>query len=465
MTKKFDLVVIGGGPGGYTAAIRAAQLKMKVAIVEKDKLGGICLNWGCIPTKALLKSAELYHSIKKSEEFGIKCENVSFDFAKVISRSRDVSGKLSNGVKFLMKKNQITHFTGTAFLKDANTIEVSGTDGQLAETITSDKIILATGGRTKQFPNVPFDGEKIISSREAMTLPKQPKSMLIIGAGAIGVEFASFYNEFGTEITIVEMLPNILPIEDEEVSKTLEKLFEKRGINVYTNSKTNKIEKNANGISAEIETPKGIKTVNADVCLVAIGIAGNIENLGLEALGIETNRGFIKVNDSYETNVHGIFAIGDVIGQPLLAHVASAEGICAVERIAGNHHPNINYNAIPGCTYCSPQVASIGYTERKAKELGYEVKIGNFPMTALGKAKAIGETDGFVKVIFDTKYGELLGAHIIGAEATELIAEFGLAKTLEITQEEFINTIHAHPTISESILEAVEASLGKAINF
>ncbi len=461
----FDVVVVGGGPGGYTAAIRSAQLKLKTAIIEKDKLGGICLNWGCIPTKALLKSAEVYHTMKKAKDFGISCDNLSFDFNKVIKRSRNVSTKLTNGVKFLMKKNKINHFAGIANLKDNKTIEITDSNGTLAETITADKIIIATGGRPRAFPGVEFDGEKIITSKEAMNLPAQPKSMLVIGAGAIGVEFASFYNEFDTKITIVEMLPNIVPIEDEEVSQTLEKSFTKRGIDIFTSSKVASLKKTKTGVSAEIETPDGKKTIEADVCLVAIGIQGNVEGFGLDTLGVEVDRGFIKVNDSYETNVEGIYAIGDVIGAPLLAHVASSEGICCVERIAGNHHPGINYDAIPGCTYCSPQVASIGLTEKKARELGYEIKVGNFPVMALGKARATGESEGFVKTIFDAKYGEFLGAHIIGPDATELIAEFGLAKTMEVTSEEIMHTVHAHPTLSEAILESVEDSEGKAINF
>ncbi len=466
MSKKYDLIVLGGGPGGYVAAIRAAQLGFKTAIVDKDKLGGICLNWGCIPTKSLLKNAEIYDTlVNKADEFGITAENISFDFKKIIQRSRSISDRISKNVEMLIKKNKIDRINGFGKFVSNNQLEILDKDGNPIDLLTADKIIIATGARPRVFPSIPVDHKVIITSSEAMTLESKPKDLIIIGAGAIGIEFAYFYSTLGTKVTVIEMLERILPVEDRDVSLALEKSFKKRGIEIFTGAAVQK---------AEVKGKKGVvtftyegttKEISAEKILSAVGVTGNVEGIGLEKLGVEIFKNHIKVDKStYQTNVPGIYAIGDVIGPPWLAHVASAEGITCVEKIKGLQVPDINYQNIPGCTYCQPQVASIGLTEQKAEEAGYKIKVGKFPFMASGKAFAVGERDGFVKLIFDEKYGELLGAHIIGSEATELIAELGLAKSLEATPEAIIKTIHAHPTLSESIMEAAASALGEAIH-
>lgn len=462
---QYDVTVIGGGPGGYVAAIRAAQLKLKTAIVEKEKLGGICLNWGCIPTKALLKSAEVYNLIKNSKEYGINVGNVEFDFTKIIKRSRDISSRIVKGVEFLIKKNKIDKYDGIAKILDKNTISVFDKDGKVINTIKTKNIVIATGARPRQIPNVKNDGKIIISSTEAMILDKLPKEMIIIGAGAIGVEFAYFYSSLGTKVTLIEMLPHILPIEDEEISIALEKEYKKYGINVLTSTKVKEIKVMGDKAQVLIEKDQKDSNLEAEIVLVAIGVQGNIENLGLESLGIETEKGFIKVDkNNYRTNVENIYAIGDVSGPPWLAHVASSEGIVCVEHIAGLKPNPVDYSSIPGCTYCQPQVASIGLTEKKTKELGLEYKVGRYDFRSHGKSLAVGENTGFVKLIIDKKYGELLGAHIIGAEATELIAELTLAKNLEATGEFIHKTMHAHPTLSEAIMEAASDAYGECIH-
>jgi dihydrolipoamide dehydrogenase len=462
----FDLVIIGSGPGGYIGAIRASQLGLKTAIVEKDKLGGICLNWGCIPTKALLKNAEIYRLFQKSEEFGISYDNLRFDFSKIIRRSRDVSDKLSKGVGFLMKKNKITVFNGTGKLTSRDSVEVFGPDLKLKDTLRASRIMIATGARPRTLPGVVFDGRRIIGSSEAMVMKQVPKSLLVIGAGAIGVEFAYFYNTFGSSVTVVEMMPAILPIEDREISDLLAKSFKKNGIQLLTETKVVSLKTEENGISAVLENSKGERSESkAEVALMAVGVMGNSEGLGLEKLGVKVERGSIPVNSGFQTNIPGVYAIGDVIGPPWLAHVASAEAISAVEGIAGlKERLQVNYQNIPGCTYCQPQVASIGLTEEKALEKGHQLKIGRFPFSASGKAKATGETEGLVKLIFDAKYGEMLGAHILGSEATELIAELGLAKNLEATYEDIFKTVHAHPTLSEAVMDAAADAVGESIN-
>jgi len=459
----FDLTIIGGGPGGYVAAIRAAQLGMKVACVEKDKLGGICLNWGCIPTKALLKNAEVYSLFKKAAEFGFSYDNLTFDLSKIVKRSQDTANRLSKGVEYLFKKNNVTKISGCGRIKSKDVVEVSS-DGKPMQEIFSKHIIIATGARPRSIPNVQIDGKQVISSTEAMIPEKLPESMVIIGAGAIGVEFAYFYNTFGTKVTLLEMMPQILPIEDTEISDLLEKSFAKQGITVLTETKVESVKTSAKRVQVEVSGKKGEQVIEGEIALMAVGVQGNVENLGLEELGVAVEKSYIKVDRHYKTNVDGIYAIGDVIGPPWLAHVASAEGIACVENIAGISNEGINYNNIPGCTYCQPQVASIGLTEAKARELGYDIKVGRFPFRASGKALAIGETEGLVKIIFDAKYGELLGAHLIGPDVTELIAEIGVAKSLETTAEDIIKTIHAHPTLSESIMEAAADAYQKAIN-
>ncbi|MFN8549482.1 MAG: dihydrolipoyl dehydrogenase [Candidatus Eisenbacteria bacterium] len=462
MADRWDVAILGGGPGGYVAAIRAAQLGLKTVCIESTHLGGICLNWGCIPTKALLKNAEVYSHLTHGDFWGIKTQGVAVDWPAIIKRSRDVADRLNKGVGFLFKKYKVDYIAGRGTLTAADTLEVTEADGK-KRSIQAGKIILATGGRARQLPGVEFDSETILSSKEAMVLPSVPKSMLIVGAGAIGVEFAYLYQTFGCEITLVEMLPNIVPIEDTEVSQELEKLWKKRGMNIHTGSKVKSLVKKKGGVVATLETPSGEVKVEAEKALIAIGVQGNIENIGLEKLGVKTDRSFIVVDKKYQTNVPGVLAIGDVIGPPLLAHVASAEGVAAVTWIAGKEHPAIDYGKIPGCTYCQPQVASIGLTERAAKEKGIEVKIGRFPFRASGKSLAIGETDGFVKVIFDAKYGGLIGAHILGSEATEMIAEAGLGLGLETTQHEILDTIHAHPTLAESFQEAVAQAYNESL--
>lgn len=460
--RQYDVTVIGGGPGGYVAAIRAAQLGFKVGLVERDKLGGICLNWGCIPSKALLKSAELYSKLKEGEEYGISAKELSYDFSKIIKRSRDVADRQSKGVEYLMKKNKIEVISGVAKFIGKNSLEVTK-DGKVVDTIKTKNTIIATGGRPRTIPGVAIDGKKVISSSEAMVLPKQPKSMIVIGAGAIGVEFAYFYNAFGTKVTIVEMMPTILPVEDKEITKILDSSFRKSGIEILTNTKVDSVTV-GDEVTVKVSGKEGTQTLKGEVALMAIGVQGNVENLGLEALGVKVEKGFIKVDQFGKTNVDGIYAIGDVSGPPLLAHVASHEGVVAAEHIAGKAKHGIDRNNIPGCTYCQPQVASVGMTEEAALAAGYKLKIGRYPYRPLGKAMATGETVGTIKLIFDEKYGELLGAHIIGAEATEMIHELVVAKSLETTYEEIFRTIHAHPTFSEGIMEAAGEAYGVAIN-
>ncbi len=463
--KKYDLVVLGGGPGGYVAAIRAAQLGMKVGCVERDKLGGICLNWGCIPSKALLKSAEVMWNFKESKEYGISYDNLKVDFKKVIKRSRDAANRLSNGVEYLFKKNKIEKVSGFGKFISNNKISVLDAYGKETAQVEAKNIIISTGARPRELPGIKIDRKRVITSTEAMILEEIPKEMIIIGAGAIGAEFAYFYNTFGTKITLIEMMPNILPVEDAEVTAQLEREFKKQGIEIMTDTKVDSAATVGSGVQVKVTNKKGSQTLKADIALVAIGIQGNSDGIGLEQIGVQVEKSWVKVDKTnYKTNAAGVYAIGDVIGAPWLAHVASAEGIRCVEGIAGTETEALDYNSIPGCTYCQPQVASIGFTEAKAKELGYETKIGRFPFTANGKAIATNEAVGFVKLIFDAKYGELLGAHIIGHGATELIAELGVAKKLETTPQEIIRTVHAHPTLSESVMEAAEDALGHAID-
>lgn len=466
MANNFHLAILGGGPGGYVAAIRAAQLGIKTVLIDKDNLGGICLNWGCIPTKSLLRNAEIYDIVKNhSDDFGIKYKDLGFDFNRIIKRSRDISNRITQNVEILIKKNKIERIRGFGKLASKNQIDIFDNDGKKTSSVTADKIIIATGARPKTIPTVTVDKKMVITSTEAMILDSLPKEMVVIGAGAIGVEFAYFYSVLGTKVTIVEMLDNILPIEDKEVSQVLEKSFKKRSIQILTKAKVQKAEVNGNKVKVIIEADGKTKEIEADKVLNAIGVTGNIEGFGLEELGVEVFKNHIKVNKStYETNVKGIYAIGDVIGPPWLAHVASAEGIHCVEKIKGLETPDLDYNSMPGCTFCQPQVASTGLTEEKAKEQGYDVKVGKFPFMASGKAFAVGEREGFVKFVVDKKYGEILGAHIIGAEATELIAEINLAKSVEATIESVLKTVHAHPTLSESVMEAAGVVLDEAIH-
>jgi dihydrolipoamide dehydrogenase len=465
---RLDLVILGGGPGGYIAGIRAGQIGLKTALVEVDRVGGICLNWGCIPTKALLKNAEVWSHLQEAAVWGIQVESMRLDFPKVIKRSRDVSDRLSKGVTGLLRKYGCALYAGRGRILgrdgDGFAIEIEGGEGR--QILTSARVLIATGARPRALPGLPFDREKILTSREAMLLPSVPRSMLIVGAGAIGVEFAYMYQVFGCEVTLVEMLDHILPVEDDEIALELEKIFRKRGIAVHTTTKVDAIEVTPTGIKATLATPQGSIPIEADKALIAIGLAGNSEDLGLEAIGVKPERGWIEVDRSdYQTQIPGIYAIGDVIGPPLLAHVASAEGLVAVGHMAGRlEHPPLDYNRIPGCTYCQPQVASIGMTEREAVEAGLEVKIGRFPFRASGKSLAINETQGFVKLIFDARYGGLVGAHILGSEATEMIAELGLGMTLETTYREILDTVHAHPTLAESVGEAAGVAYGEALN-
>lgn len=466
--QEFDLTVIGSGPGGYTAAIRAAQLGFKTAIVERDRLGGVCLNWGCIPTKALLRSAEMANHLKHLSSFGLSAENIGYDFEKIIKRSRDVAGASEKGVAFLMKKNKITIINGNASFNDDKTILIKSSDGKEIDVISSKHTIIATGARPRTLGGIKFDEEKILSSTGAMLLKKLPKKMTIVGSGAIGMEFAYFYNAFGVEINIIEMLPQVLPIEDKEISDVVAREFKKSKIRILTGTKTEDIQIKGDKVYTIVSGAVS-ETIESDVVLLAIGISANIENIGIDAIGVETYKNGIKVDVNYKTSAEGVYAIGDVAlinpkGKPWLAHVASAEAINCVEKIKGMSTGDIDYNSIPGCTYCQPQVASIGFTEVQAKELGYELKIGKFPFSANGKARAIGESTGMVKLIFDAKYGELLGGHIVGPEATELLSELVILKSLEGTGESIIKTIHAHPTLSESILEAAGVAYGEAIN-
>jgi dihydrolipoamide dehydrogenase len=466
--QEFDLTVIGSGPGGYTAAIRAAQLGFKTAIIERDKLGGVCLNWGCIPTKSLLKDAEVMNSLKHLKEHGISADNISFDISKIIDRSRKVAMASEKGVQYLMKKNNITVIQGTAKFKKDKTISVSDKDGKEIETVKSKHTIVATGARARTLGNIKFDEEKILSSTGAMLQKKVPGKMVIVGSGAIGMEFAYFYSAFGTEVTIIEMLPQILPIEDKEISDTVAREFKKLGVKIFTDTKTEDVKIKGDKVYTTV-SGKANETFESDVVLLAVGVTGNIENLGLEESGVELFKNAIKVDTDYKTNVDGIYAIGDVAlidpkGKPWLAHVASGEAVNCVEKIKGHVTEDINYSNIPGCTYCQPQVASVGLTEEKAKAQGYELAVGKFPFSANGKSRAMGETVGMVKLIFDKKYGELLGAHIVGNEATELISELVILKSLEGTGESLIKTIHAHPSLSESIMEAAGVAFGEAIN-
>lgn len=457
-----DLLVIGSGPGGYVAAIRGAQLGMKVGIVEKAELGGVCLNWGCIPTKALLKSAQVFDYINHASNYGITVKDASADFSAVVKRSRDVADGMSKGIQFLMKKNKIEVHTGFGKLVGKGKVEVNNNGKK--SIIDAKHIILATGARERELPHLKIDKKKVIGYHEALVLPKLPKSMVIVGSGAIGSEFAYFYNAMGTDVTLVEFLPNIVPNEDVDVSKALEKEFKKQGIKVMTSSSVEKVDTTGKDCKVSIKTAKGMEEMSAEIVLSAVGVQTNIEGIGLETMGIKTDKGKVVVDDYYQTNVPGVYAIGDIVDGPALAHVASAEGIICVEKIAGENPEPLDYGNIPGCTYCSPEIASVGYTEAKAKEAGYELKIGKFPFSASGKASAAGAKEGFVKVIFDAKYGEFLGAHMIGMNVTEMIAEVVAARKLETTGHEIIKTVHPHPTMSEAVMEAAAAAYGEVIH-
>ena len=460
---QFDVIVIGSGPGGYVAAIRAAQLGLKAAVVERENLGGICLNWGCIPTKALLKSAQVFDYIKHADSYGLKVQGAEVSFSDIIQRSPGVADGMSKGVQFLMRKNKIEVLSGHGKLVGKGKVEVKAADGKTT-TYEAKHVILATGARSRTLPNIPQNGKTIIGYREAMTLPVQPKSMVVVGSGAIGSEFSYFYNAIGTKVTMIEYMPNILPVEDEEVSKTMEKIFKKQGIDVRTGTTVEKVETDGKSCTVTFSSAKGTETITCDVVLSAVGVVANLEDLGLEAMGIKTDKGKITVDAFYQTNVSGVYAIGDVIPGPALAHLASHEAIVCVEKIAGkNPHP-IDYNNIPGCTYTYPEVASVGYTEKAAKEAGFDIKVGKFPFSASGKASAAGAKDGFVKVIFDAKYGEFLGAHMVGANVTEMIAEVVVARKLETTGHEIITAIHPHPTMSEAVMEAAAAAYGEVIH-
>ena len=462
----YDIIVIGSGPGGYVAAIRASQLGKKVAVVERESLGGICLNWGCIPTKALLKSAQVFDYINHAEDYGIKVKEAEADFDGMIKRSRGVAEGMSKGIQFLFKKNKITVINGNGVLARGKKVEVTDADGKKT-TYSADAIIVATGGRAKELPSLPIDGKKVIGYRQAMTLPKQPKKMVIVGAGAIGVEFAYFYHSIGTEVTVVEFLKQgLVPREDADVSRELNRIYKRKGIKVMANSSVESVDTKGRGCTVKVKDMKSgeIEEIKCDIVLSAAGVTPNTENIGLETLGVKTDRGFITVDDYYQTNVPGIYAIGDVLPTQALAHVASAEGITCVEKIAGHNPDPIDYNNIPGCTYCAPEVASVGYTEAAAKEAGYDIKVGKFPFSASGKASAAGTKEGFVKVIFDAKYGEFLGAHMIGANVTEMIAEVVAARKLETTGHEIIKAVHPHPTMSEAVMEATAAAYDEVIH-
>jgi dihydrolipoamide dehydrogenase len=459
----YDVIVLGSGPGGYVAAIRASQLGLKVAIVEREALGGICLNWGCIPTKALLKSASVFEYINHAKDYGIEVAKPTADFGAVVKRSRGVAEGMSKGVQFLMKKNKIDVIMGNGKLKPGKKIAVTSSDGKTTE-YAANHIIVSTGGRSRELPALKQDGKKIIGYREAMNLPSQPKSIVIVGSGAIGVEFAYFYNAMGTKVTIVEFLPNVVPVEDEDVSKALAKSFKSAGIEIMTNAEVTKVDTTGSGCKVTIKEAAGEKTIEADIVLSAVGVIANIEGIGLEDVGIITDKGKITVDKFYKTNIPGYYAIGDCTPGQALAHVASAEGIICVENIAGHHPQPLDYNNIPGCTYCSPEIASVGMTEKAAKEKGLDIKIGKFPFSASGKASAAGHKDGFVKLIFDAKYGELLGAHMIGYNVTEMIAECVALRKLESTGMEIIKTVHPHPTMSEAIMEAAAAAYGEVIH-
>jgi dihydrolipoamide dehydrogenase len=455
---KYDVIVLGSGPGGYVTAIRASQLGLKTAVIEKESLGGVCLNWGCIPTKALLKSAQVFEYLKHANDYGLTVKEFDKDFDAVVNRSRNIADGMSKGVQFLMKKNKIDIISGYGTLKTGKKVDVDGT------IYSADHIIIATGARSRELPNLPQDGKKVIGYRKAMTLEKQPKKIVIVGSGAIGVEFAYFYNSMGTDVTIVEYMPRIVPVEDEDVSKQLERSFKKSGIKILTSTEVTAVDTSGEGVKAMIKTKKGEEVLEADMVLSAVGIKTNIENIGLEDVGIVTDRDKILVNDFYQTNIPGYYAIGDVTPGPALAHVASAEGILCVEKIAGQHVEALDYGNIPGCTYCTPEIASVGLTEAQAKDKGIDIKVGKFPFSASGKASAGGHKDGFVKVIFDAKYGEWLGCHMIGAGVTDMIAEAVLGRKLETTGHEVLKTIHPHPTMSEAVMEAVADAYGEVIH-
>ena len=455
---KYDVIVLGSGPGGYVTAIRASQLGLRTAVIEKESLGGVCLNWGCIPTKALLKSAQVFEYLKHADDYGLTVKEFDKDFDAVVNRSRNIADGMSKGVQFLMKKNKIDIISGYGTLKTGKKVDVDGT------IYSADHIIIATGARSRELPNLPQDGKKVIGYRKAMTLEKQPKKIVIVGSGAIGVEFAYFYNSMGTDVTIVEYMPRIVPVEDEDVSKQLERSFKKSGIKILTSTEVTAVDTSGEGVKAMIKTKKGEEVLEADMVLSAVGIKTNIENIGLEDVGIVTDRDKILVNDFYQTNIPGYYAIGDVTPGPALAHVASAEGILCVEKIAGQHVEALDYGNIPGCTYCTPEIASVGLTEAQAKDKGIDIKVGKFPFSASGKASAGGHKDGFVKVIFDAKYGEWLGCHMIGTGVTDMIAEAVLGRKLETTGHEVLKTIHPHPTMSEAVMEAVADAYDEVIH-
>ena len=455
---KYDVIVLGSGPGGYVTAIRASQLGLKTAVIEKESLGGVCLNWGCIPTKALLKSAQVFEYLKHAKDYGLTIKEFDNDFDAVVKRSRDVAEGMSKGVQFLMKKNKIDVISGYGTLKTGKKVDVDGTE------YTADHIIIATGARSRELPNLPQDGKKVIGYRKAMTLKEQPKKIVIVGSGAIGVEFAYFYNSMGTDVTIVEYMPRIVPVEDEDVSKQLERSFKKSGIKILTSTEVTAVDTSGDGVKAMIKSKKGDEILEADMVLSAVGIKTNIENIGLEDVGIVTDRDKILVNDFYQTNIPGYYAIGDVTPGPSLAHVASAEGILCVEKIAGQHVEALDYGNIPGCTYSTPEIASVGLTEAQAKDKGIDIKVGKFPFSASGKASAGGHKEGFVKVIFDAKYGEWLGCHMIGTGVTDMIAEAVLGRKLETTGHEVLKTIHPHPTMSEAVMEAVADAYDEVIH-
>ena len=463
--KSYDLIVIGSGPGGYVAAIRASQLGMKVAVVEREELGGICLNWGCIPTKALLKSAQVYDYIKHAKDYGINIKEHSVDFTGMITRSRNTAGKMSKGIQFLFRKNKIDTLVGHGKVVTKGKVEVTGENNK-KETYQAKNIMLATGGRSRELPSLPIDNKKIMGYRKAMVMEEQPKKMVVVGSGAIGVEFAYFYHTIGTEVTVVEYMPRILPVEDEEVSKQLEKIYKKAGIKIMTNAEVTSVDTKGKGCKVKVKSKKGEETIDCDVVLSAVGVQMNLENIGIEEMGVKLNerKTYVEVDDYYRTNVEGIYAIGDIVRGPALAHVASAEGIICVEKMAGMEVEALDYNNLPGCTYCWPEVASVGYTEQAARDAGYDVRVGKFPFSASGKASAAGANDGFVKVIFDKKYGEWLGAHMLGANVTEVIAEVVAARKLETTGHEILKSVHPHPTMSEAVMEATAAAYDEVIH-
>lgn len=463
MASQYDLIVIGSGPGGYVAAIRASQLGLKVGVVERSELGGICLNWGCIPTKALLKSAQVFEYISHAKDYGIDVKDAAIDFSGMVKRSRDVAGGMSKGIQFLFKKNKIDVIAGHGKIQKGKNVEVTDEAGKKTVYVAK-SVILATGGRSRELPTLPIDNEKIIGYRKAMVMDKQPKKMVVVGSGAIGVEFAYFYNSIGTDVTIVEFMDRIVPVEDEEVSKALERSFKKSGISIMTSSEVTKVDTKGAGCKVSVKTKKGEEVLECDIVLSAVGVSTNLENLGLEETGVKTEKGKVLVDDFYKTNVDGVYAIGDIVHGPALAHVASAEGIICVEKIAGQSPQPLDYGNIPGCTYCSPEIASVGMTEQQAKDAGYEIKVGKFPFSASGKASAAGHKDGFVKVIFDAKYGEWLGCHMIGANVTEMIAEAVTARKLETTGHEIIKSVHPHPTMSEAVMEAAAAAYDEVIH-